>query len=442
MRVIIVGAGEVGSSIAASLAETHDVVVIDVDPDLVESLTYSSDVLALAGDGTDVETLEEAGVGDADMVIASTDDDETNLVVTGTAKTVADPFTIARVRNTSFLRTWRRSTTAFGVDFMVCTNLLAAEAIVRVAGIPAARDVEAFADGRVQMAEFDIPTDSPLVGRTVREADTFEALTFAAVIDEDGVAIPRGDTPIEPGADVVVIGSPESVREFGEQVSAETDDVSDVVIIGGSPIGEETARLLEDRGRGCRLIEADKDRAKALAEDLSETLVMQHDATDVEFLLREHVDKADLGVVTLDSDERTLLVALLARQIGTKRTVAVVESAEYVDLFEAVGIDVAINPREVTAEEITRFTHTQHTENVALIGDRAEVVEIEVGADSALVGRPIREAVPDLPEGVVIGAITRADEFIRPRGDTVIQRDDHVVLLVETDVLDRVLEAV
>ncbi|HKJ60185.1 MAG TPA: NAD-binding protein, partial [Halobacteriales archaeon] len=145
MRVIVIGAGEVGSSISASLAGAHDVVVVDVDGERVESLTYSHDVLAIEGDGTSLSTLEEAGVAEADMVIASTDDDETNLVACGTAKTLGDAFTIARVRNTNFLRTWRRSEGAFGVDFMVCTNLLTAEAIVRIAGLPAARDVDPFA---------------------------------------------------------------------------------------------------------------------------------------------------------------------------------------------------------------------------------------------------------------------------------------------------------
>ena len=440
MRVIVIGAGEVGSNIAESLADSHDVVVIDIDGDRVEQLTYSLDVLAIEGDGTALDILEEANVAEADMLIASTDNDEANIVACGTSKLVSEAFTIARVKDRKFLDTWRRERGAFGVDFMVCTNLLAAEAIVRVTGLPAARDVDPFAGGRVQMAEFDVPEESPLAGQTIREADRFDLLTFAAIIHDDDVEIPTGESVIEAGTRIVVIGTPSAVRGFSDAVSPDSDRTSEVVIIGGDSIGAETARLLEDRGIHPRIIERDPERARELAERLPESVVMEHDATDVEFLVREHVDKADLAVVSLGSDERTLLVSLLARQIGTRRTVAVVDTGEYVNLFEAVGVDVAVNPREVTAEEITRFTREDRTENVALIeSDRAEVIEIEVNADSELSGRPISESVPELPSGVVIGALTRNGEVIGPRGDTVVEPGDHVIVFVDTDVLDDVL---
>ncbi|MFB6087798.1 MAG: NAD-binding protein, partial [Haloarculaceae archaeon] len=205
MRVVIVGAGEVGASIAGSLAEDHDVVVVDVDPERVEALTYDLDVLALEGDGASLETLREADVEAADMLIASTDDDETNMVTCGTAKTIADPFTIARVRNTKFLETWEHSEGAFGVDFMVGTNHLTAQSIVRVIDLPAARDVDTFSNGIVQMAEFQLAEDSPLAGQTVREADRFDDLTFAALLRPDEVVIPTGNTVLEAGDAVVVI---------------------------------------------------------------------------------------------------------------------------------------------------------------------------------------------------------------------------------------------
>jgi trk system potassium uptake protein TrkA len=443
MRVIIVGAGEVGSSIAASLADDHEVVVVDVDPERVDTLTYSLDVLAIEGDGTSLSTLREAGVDDADMIIASTDDDETNLVACGTAKTVDDPFTIARVKSADYLDTWQHATDrgAFGVDFMVCTNLLTAEDIVRVVSLPAARDVDSFADGAVQMAEFTVTEDSPVADQTVAQADRFDSLTFAAIICDDDVAIPSGDTCIRSGEKVVVIGSPESVQGFAREVTpSETPTGSeDLVIIGGSDIGYHTAKLLEERGLRPRLIERDHDRARELAEKLPNTVVMENDATDADFLAREHVDDADAVVAALESDEKNLLVSVLAKQLGVERTVAVIESSEYVSVFETVGVDVGINPREVTAEEITQFTLELHTENVALIeNDRAEVLEIEVDADSVLVGRPIQEAVADLPEGFVLGAITRDGEFVVPRGETVVQPGDHVVVFVDTEVLDDV----
>ncbi|MFC4447670.1 Trk system potassium transporter TrkA [Halorussus aquaticus] len=445
MRVIIVGAGEVGSSIASSLAGTHEVVVVDVDGERVDALTYSEDVLAIQGDGTSISTLREAGIEEADMMIASTDDDETNLVACGTAKTVDDPFTIARVKNVDYLETWQHAAdrTAFGVDFMVCTNLLTAQDIVRVIGLPAARDVDPFAGGTVQMAEFGVSADSPLADQTVSEADRFDSLTFAAILRNGDVEIPRGGTRIRADDKVVVIGNPESVQEFAREIAPRETPSSneDLVIIGGSDIGYHVARLLEERGLSPRLIERDADRARELAEKLPNTVVMESDATDAEFLAREHVDEADAVVAALESDEKNLLVSVLAKQLGARRTVAVVETTEYVSLFETVGVDVGVNPREVTAEEITRFTRELHTENVSLIeDDRAEVIEIEVDDDSILVGRPIRESVADLPEGFVVGAITRDDQFVVPRGDTVVESGDHVVVFVERDALEAVTE--
>ena len=440
MRVIIVGAGQVGESIAADLSDAHDVVIVEQDPDRVEEINYNLDVLAVQGDGTSVSTLEEADVADADMVIASTDDDETNIVVCSTVKAVSDAFTIARIKSTEYLRTWRRSRSAFGIDFMVCTYLLAAESIVRVVGLPAARDADTFADGRVEMAEFDVGEGSPLAGQTVAEADTYDSLTFAAVVRDDEMQIPTGGTVLCSDDRLVVIGTPRSVRAFAGDVAPDETALSgEVVIVGGSEIGYHVARLLADRGVDARLLEQNPERARQLAEGLPQTIVMETDATDIEFLEREHIGDAEVVVAALDSDEKNLLASLLAERVGTERSVAVIDQSEYVDLFEAVGIDVGVNPREVVAEEITRFTRAGGAENVALVeSGRAEVLEIEVSPDSPLVGEPIRESIQTLPDDVVIGAITRDGEYIVPRGGTVVEAGDHVVLFTATEHADEI----
>ena len=438
MYIVIVGAGEVGSAIAASLAGDHEVAVIDIDGDRVEQLMYDTDVLGIQGDGADLDTLQEANVRDADILIASTDDDETNIITCGTTMTVTDAFTISRVKSAKFLRTWQGSERAFGVDHMVATNLLTAETIARVVGLPAARDVDTFADGAVQMAEFEVSETSPIADRTVEAADRYESLTFAALLREDDVIIPRGDTVIEAGDDVIVIGSPESVQTFSHELEPDVDGAQNILVVGGSDVGYHIARLLQDRGLKPRLIERDHDRARQLAEELSGTTVLESDATNREFLEREHIEDVDIVVPALDNDEKNLLAGLLAKRLGAERAVAVVDSGEYVKLFEAVGIDVAVNPREATAEEITRFTREQHAENVAIIeSDRAEVMEIEIDDASVLVDRPIRESVTDLPDGVVMGAITRNGDRIIPRGDTVIERSDHVVVLVDEADLEK-----
>lgn len=444
MRVIIIGAGQVGSSIAASLAPTHDVIVIDADGDRVDSLTYSIDVLPIEGDGTSLSTLREANIAEADLFIACTDDDETNIVSCSTARAISDVFTVARVKRETYHQTWTETGGSFGVDFMVCTNLLAAETIVRIIGLPAAHDVDVFAGGQVMMAEFCVPDGSPLAGQTVASADTFEELTFAALFRDDSISVPTGRTVIEEGDDLVVIGSPESTHALAGGLTPEqSSHQEDIVIIGGSQAGVQTAKLLQERGRRPRLIEHDHDRARELAEALTATTVMESDAMDREFLNREHVDEADVVISALESDEKNLLATLLADRIGVDRTIALVEAAEFTDLFEAVGVGAAVNPRDATAEEIIRFTHGNDTENVSLIEHgSAEVLEIEVDADSILTDRPIRESTEELPGKVVIGAVTRDGSFITPRGDTTIRVGDHVVLFAETSDVAAVAEAV
>ena len=441
MHVVIIGAGEVGTTIAANLASDHEVVVVDIDPDRADDLKYEIDVLTLAGDGTSSSIQEAVDVPDADMVIGCTDDDQTNLVVCGTAKTLGDPFTIARTKNTEYLRTWERDETAFGVDFMVCSDLLTAENIVRVIGLPAAIDVDPFAGGLVQMAEFDIDEGSPVAGQTIAEADRFESLTFVGLFRDEALLLPGGDTVIEANDRAVVVGSPESVQSFAMDIAPETtpDDADEIVIVGGGEVGYQSARLLEERALRPRLIEQDPERARWLAEQLPKTVVMEHDATDTEFLSREHVDEADIIVAALESDEKNLLVSVLAKRLGVDRVIAVVDSSDYVTVFEEIGIDVAINPRLVTAEEITRFSYESVAENIAVLeNDRAEVLELELNAGCALVGRPISELVEEIEAKFVIGAITRDRTLVTPRGDTVLQPGDHVVVFVESSFVSEI----
>ncbi|TYL37617.1 Trk system potassium transporter TrkA [Natronococcus pandeyae] len=444
MHVVIVGAGEVGRAIAANLESSHDVVVIDQDGDIVDELTYSLDVLAIEGDGTEIATLQEAGVEEAGLVIACTDDDETNVVVCGAAKTKSDVFTIARVRRRTLLETWEGSQGAFGVDFMVCTDLLTAQTIFRISGLPSAQDVDMFAGGLVRMAEFEITSESPVAGLSVQEADRYDSLTFAGIFRDDEMVVAKGDSVMQAGDRVVVIGSPDSVSGFGDDIVTRTSNgLEEVVIVGASEIGFQAAREFEEHGYRPRLIEQDHDRAREVAEALPNTIVMESDATDTEFLAREHVDEADIVIAALDGDEKNLLVSLLAKRLGVDRTVAIIENLEYAELFETVGIDVAVNPREETAEEIVRFTRADYTEKVAMLEhDRAEVIEIEIGEDSALQGGTIAEATADLPEGVVIGAISRGGDLVTPRGTTVIEPGDHVVVFVDANVLDEVIEAI
>jgi trk system potassium uptake protein TrkA len=435
MRVVIIGAGRVGTSTAASLEQEHDVVVVDIDAARAEQLQYELDVLTLAGNGVDIDVLEEAGVADADLFIACTSDDRVNLVACSTAKTLGDPFTIARTKAVEYLRTWERNNDAFGADLLLCTDLLTAENIVRVIGLPSAIDTDSFADGLVQMAEFEIGPESPVANQTIAEADRFESLTFTGLFRDGELLLPKGATRIEPGDRAVVVGSPESVQSFARDIAPDRtpDSADDIVIVGGSEIGFHTARLLEERSLEPRLIETESQRARFLAEELPDTLVMEHDATDMDFLSREHVDEADVVVASLDSDEKNLLVSVLAKRLGVDRVIAVVNATEYVTLFEEVGIDVAINPRKVTAEEIIRFTYESVAKNLSFLeDDKAEVLELEPGPVSKLAGTQIRDLDDKISGQFVIGAITRNGSLITPRGNVTLEAGDNIVIFVET----------
>lgn len=441
MRVIIVGAGEVGSSIAANLAPSQDVIVVEEDSALVEQLTYSLDVLAVEGDGTNLDVLKKAGIDRAEMVIAATGSDETNIVISGTAKTVTDTFTIARVKRRRLLSTWQQSHGLLGVDFMVCTDLVTAEAIFRISELPNAHAVDTFSNGLVRMVDLEIGPDSPFVGKSIEEIDQYHSLTFAAIFRDGEMIVATGEMIFKDGDRIVVIGSADKVRSFASDKTTEKEqEIDNIVIIGGSKVGHQTARVFEMHGYQPRLIERDHERARYLAEELKNTIILESDAKDTQFLHRENIGESDVVIVCLDNDERNLLVSLLTKKIGAKRTVAVVETTDYAELFEAVGVDITVDPRLETAEEIVRFTHKGPTKNVSMLQQvRAEVFEVEIERESAVAGKRLSDVIENLPSGVVIGAITREGRLITPRGETVFEVGDHVVVFVNEEILDEVI---
>ncbi len=445
MDIVIIGGGQVGRYIAESLSDERKISLVDIDPDRIEKIKYDLDILAIEGDGTVLETLREAGVEDADLVIASTDDDKTNIVVCGMSKIISDAFTIARINKTSLYRSWRQGKRALGIDFMVGSNFLTARTVSNIIGLPAARDVDSFVGGHVQVAEFDLPEDSPLEYKTIEEIDCLdkiEALNVMAVFSKREGKVkfkfPRGSTRLRPGDRMLVAGRMSSIHRFARQLSPEQHplDENQVVIFGGGEVGTQLAKFLEGSGVEVKLIERDEQRARTVAEELQETLVLNENAENSSFLIDEHVNEADTVVSTLGNDESNLLVSLLAKEIGARRAVSVVDNKNYVDLFEQVGIDVAINPRLITAEEITRYTHEDNAENVALLeSEHAEILEIEVSRESTLSGKTIETLAEELPRDIVFGAVIRDNDFVLPRGTTKIRRGDHVLILLGSDEL-------
>ncbi len=446
MKVVIIGVGQVGRSVAHALSTAHEVVVVDKDAERLDSVRSETDVLTYEGNGAKVDVLKAAGVPDADLVIGSTSDDQSNILICSTARALhREAFTIARVAETEYLATWSQLREAFNVDFMVGADHLTARSIVEVAGLPTARDVEYFGQGRVVMAEFTIPEESPVADRVVQNLNLNEGVNLVATFSDETMEIVRGATRLRAGIRLLVVGRPSQVERFAMTLTPQVrrQKIRHVLILGGGEIGYQTARLFEQRGLEPRLVEQDPERAQVLARELPDTLVLQDDAMDPSFLRRQGVADADLVVSALTPDERNLLTSVLGRELGASQVVSVVHNKKYESVFASSGIDVTIHPRREVIEEILRHTRTRGVEKITFIeGDRGEVVEVELADDSRLTGRPLQEAAQDVPHNFVLGALIREDEVLIPRGKTVLRGGDHLVLFVDADVADEVLGAI
>jgi len=434
MNILIVGAGQVGQSVARELAPDHTVVAVDTRYDALEKVPKTARVVQ--GDGGQLDVLQDGGVNEADVLIACTDDDRTNILICSTAKLTADPFTIARVTHRQFLDTWHASRKAFGVDLMVDRSSLTARAAARLVGFQSteesALDERFFAGGRIEMAEFEVGGDSPLANGTVEQADRFDGITFASLFRDGDMIIPRGTTRLQPGDRLVAIGNPEDVKEFGVHLnpSATAEEINRIVVLGGGEIGVEAARLLHERGLSVRLVEQEAGRAERVAEALPETLVLQNDATDRAFWEAERLHRADLCLVALRPDSSVFLAGLLAKKLDMPRVFGVIREQQYVDVGEMSALDGVIHPREETATYISRHVQENYADTVARIEhERAEVFEMTLAAEGRLTDRRIEDAVSDLPGPCTVGAVLREGRVLMPRGDTTLREGDRVVVV-------------
>lgn len=429
------GAGDVGSNIARDVADSHDVTLVDPNSDQLEALTARLDVTGKVGDGRSLSILREAGLEQADLVIATTDNDATNVMVCSTSKRDHDVHTIARVKNVGLFEAWQSLDTGLGVDTMLCIDLLAARSLVQTVLLPGAQEVEMFADNMVEVAVFQISDDTPVTDQKIGDFDQYPSLTFAAISRGDEIIVPDQETVIQSGDSVIVIGSPSSVSTFARTVSDRpTPGPGDEIkIIGGDTFGDQTAQLFEGHGLAPQLIEYDSERAARLADRFEKTSVIEADATNIEQLGREHLSTADLVVGAAD-DDTNYLITELARELGATQTAAIVDNTEILELFEESGLDVVIHPEDIIANEILQRVYQQRTERVSMLGhDKAEILEIVVDKDSALAGSTIDDIEKRFPSSFKIGAIVRG-ETLRTRGGTsIIETGDRVVAFVNAE---------
>ena len=431
MKIVIVGAGQVGSTIVEALHSEHDLTVIDIDPGRLQPLAYRFDTRTIEANGASRKALQEAGVADADLFIACTSRDEANLVACAFARVEAPrATTVIRSSNVEYIDLWREG--RLDVDFAVSSELETAYAVSRTIGVPAARQTDVFADGQVQIVEFDVVEGSGhgLVGVPLRNASLPADSRVFGIIRGDSVTLPRGNDEIRGGDRIVVIGSPTAARAWSSLLSPGGGTVEDVVVYGGGQVGAAIARSLCRQGIGVRLIEAQRERARQVAEEIPACRVYNATGIDPDFIERERIGQAQAAVFAMRDDAKNHYAATLARVHGVRFTIAIVHDTISREVYEASGVDVTINPRGVTAEEIVRFAHDPRTQQVAMLeGDRYEVLDITTRPTSEYVGLRFR----DMPiRGAMIGAIVRDGRAVFPRSDDVLQAGDRVIVFTET----------
>lgn len=445
MDSLIIGAGDVGSNIAADLSESHDLTIIDRDPTRIESVTRQLDVTGITGDGRSLDRLQDAGIETADLVIATTDDDATNVMVCNAVKHTEDTHTIARVKDVGLFRVWDSSEKRFGVDTMLCVDLLAAQSLVQTVALPGAKAFDVFAEDVAEVAEFPIGEETSITNSTVAEADQYTSLTFAGIVRDGDVFIPEGKTVFQAGDSVIVIGSPSGISRFAAEVSnrpAPTPD-DDILIVGGTTVGYQIARLLDARELSAQIIERDPQRAAWLRDQLQQTRVIEADPREIETFGPEYLSTADFVIGAMDSDDTNYLIAQLAAEFGTARTAAIVDQPEVVDLFEASELDLILHPQDIISGKILRQVYHQRAESVSVLEhDAAEVLEIVVDEESILAGDSLGDVARHLPSEFVIGALVRRGTLRTPRGGTIIQTGDRVIAFVDVAVADEVAKKI
>ena len=440
MKIFVIGAGQVGAAVVEALHEEHDITVLDTEPARLQALVGRYDVATFEGDGTSRRDLAAAGVKGSDLVIACTSRDEVNLVAGMFARREAkNATTVVRTANVEYVELWREG--QLDVDFVVSSELETAHAISRIIGVPAARQTDVFAEGQVQLVEFDVEEGaSPgVVGVALRESGIPRDSKVAAIIRGNEMLLPTGDDRILAGDRIVVIGSPDAAQVWSTLLAPEEASVRDVVIYGAGRVGTSIARMLLDQGISVRMIEASRERALQVAETLAGVRVYNATGLDPDFLERERIGQAHAAIFAMRDDAKNLYAASLAGVHGVKFTISIAHEAVSVEAFEQAGVDVSVNPRGVTAEEIIRFAHDPRTKQVALLeGNRYEVIDVTLKDTSEYIGKRFK----DMPiRGALIGAVVRNGSAIFPHREDVLQEGDRVIVFTQAADADRVVKA-
>jgi len=447
VKIIILGAGQVGRTAAYHLAreEANDVTVVDMDDDLLRDLQDRIDIRTVQGNAASPKTLELAGAKSADMIVALTNSDEVNMVACQVAWTIFGTKTkIARIRSQAFTRRPDlfvsteteppAQLAGFAVDMYLSPEEAVTAYIERLIRYPGALQVVDFADGRVRLVGLRALKGGLLVGqpiRAIRQHIPKVEARVAAIYRAGESVDPEGDTVIEHGDEVFFIAATQDIRTVMTEIRKLEDPVKRVVIAGGGNIGLRLAQKLEDDNHNVKIIERDVARARHISEQLREAIVLNGDAADEELLVEENIDSADVFCALTNSEEANILSAMLAKHVGAHRVMALIGRPAYAELMQTGPIDVAISPQTITIGSLLAYVRGGDVVQVhSLSGGAAEAMETV--AHGAHGGKVVGRAIEDikLPAGASIITLVRGDEVIMAHHDTVIENGDHVILFV------------
>ena len=437
MKIIILGAGQVGGTLAEHLAgEANDITVVDTDSDRLRELGDRLDIRTVQGRGSFPTVLRQAGADDADMLVAVTSSDETNMIACQVAYTLFNtPTKIARVRESAYLtRSGLFDNEAIPVDVLISPEQVVTNYIKRLIEYPGALQVIDFAGGKAQLVGVRAYYGGPLVGhelRQLREHMPQVDTRVAAIFRRNRAIIPRGDTVIEADDEVFFIAAKAHIRAVMGEMRRLDDNYKRIVIAGGGNIGERLAEAIENRYQ-VKIIEKNPARCRALSESLNNTVVLQGSSSDRDLLVEENISDADIFLALTNDDEANIMSSLLAKRLGARKVMTLINNPAYVDLVQGGEIDIAISPQLATIG--TLLTHVRRGDIASVHSLRrgaAEAIEAVAHGDaksSKVVGRKIADIA--LPTGTTIGAIIRDEEVLIAHDKTVIESGDHVILFL------------
>ena len=436
MRVIIIGAGKIGFIIAKILVEeNYDVVVIEKLEEKANTLQEYLDVEVIVGNGVKTSSLEDAGIREAGLLVAVTESDETNLVACMLAKNFGVAKTIAKVKNPEYVLENMKDKEMFpGIDYMINPKLVTAKEIAKLIDIPEALDVAYYAEGKIQLLELKIPEEAPVAHQQIKELKFDFPFLIAAIVREEKLIIPRGDDLIYPQDVIFVLAKTVDMIRVERFLGTKREKAERVMILGGGYTGFHLAKILENRKYAVKIIEKDYHRCVEIAKELERTMVLYGDATDINFLNNEDTGSVDVFVCLTDDDKLNLLVSLIVKNLGVKKTIAQVGRSDYITLMENVGIDVGVSPRTLTANRILRFIHKGNKViSVTLLSNEgAEMTELLISESSPVANKKLKDL--NFPKGSLIGSIYRRNQVIIPKGDAVLLPGDSITIFALPEV--------